>query len=117
MATLHGPATMLMIYIDESDKLENMSLYEAIVRRLRKLDCAGATVVRGIMGYGAQHRIYGSGTLGIPDNRPVTIMVVEHDEKIKAVLPEIEAMIKEGMIITMPATVHKYAAGGARSEM
>jgi PII-like signaling protein len=102
---------MLLIFIDEDDTFETMPLSEAIVRRLRKRDIAGATVLRGIMGYGAQHRIYGSGTLGIPENRPVTILVVEAEEKLLAVLPEISAMVKEGLVVTMDAHVHKYAAG------
>lgn len=106
---------MLMVFIDETDKLDNVPLSEAIVRRARKRDCAGATVIRGIMGYGAQHRIYGSGTLGISDNRPVTIIIVEQESKISEILPEIVAMVPEGMVITVDAFVHKYAAGGMRS--
>ena len=105
-------AKMLLVFIDEDDKFESMTLSEAIVRRLRKRDIAGATVLRGIMGYGAQHRIYGSGTLGIPENRPVTILVVETEERLNAVLPEISAMVKEGLVITIDAHIHKYTAGG-----
>jgi len=115
MSTLSGPAKMLVIYIDETDKLGNMPLYEAILRRLRKRDCAGATVMRGIMGYGAQHRIYGATTLGIPENRPVTITAVESEEKIDNVLQEIADMVQEGMVVTVDAYVQKYTAGRPKS--
>ena len=67
------------------------------------------TVLRGIMGFGAQRRIYGIGTLGIGENRPVTISVVESEEKINGVLPEIEELVKEGLIIIVDAFVQKHA--------
>jgi PII-like signaling protein len=108
--TLIGPAKILWIFIDETDRHETMPLYEAILRRLRMRDVAGGTVMRGIMGYGAQHRIYGSTTLGMADNRPVTIIVIESEEKINAILPEIEAMVPEGLVMVSDTVITKYAA-------
>ncbi len=111
MTEMHGPAKMLLVFIDETDTYEHRPLYETIVRRLMKRDIAGATVVRGIMGYGAQHRLFGSANLlGIAENRPVTVIVVEREERLRAVLPEIEELVKEGLIVMMDATVEKYAA-------
>jgi len=109
--TLQGPVKMLLIFIGEEDKHEHMRLYEAIVRRLRHHEITGATVLRGIMGYGAQHRIYGTGTLGIAENRPITIAVVEKEEKINSVLPEIDDLVKEGLVVIVDAFVQKYSTG------
>ncbi len=105
--TNHGldRAKMLLIFIDEDDTFGAMPLYEAVVRRLRKLDISGATVIRGIMGYGAQHRIFGSKVLGISENRPVTILSIEKEEKLLSALPEIKGMIREGLIAIVEAQV------------
>ncbi len=112
---LHGHSKMLVIFIDEEDRIDHRPLHEAIVRQLRKSDIAGATVLRGIMGYGAQHRITGSGTLGIPEGRPITIIAVDDEAKIVAALPEIEPMVREGLIVLVDAFVRKYSAGPAQS--
>ena len=101
----NGKGKMMLILIDEDDTIEHMPLYEAIVRRLRKLDVAGAQVLRGIMGYGSQHRIFGAGTLGIPDNRPITIVVVESEEKIRRATEEIQAIAPEGLIVIVDAFI------------
>jgi PII-like signaling protein len=111
MAHLHGTAKMLLIFVDETDRHESMPLYEAIMRRLMRRDIAGATVLRGIMGYGAQNRLFGSSRiLGIADNRPVTIMVVDTEARIASVIPEIKELVPEGLILVMDTFVEKYAA-------
>jgi len=101
-----GSGKMMLIFIDEDDTFEHMPLYEAILRRLRKLDVAGAQVFRGIMGYGSQHRIFGQGTLGIPDNRPITIVVIEQEEVISRAIHEIKAIVGEGVIVVIDALIH-----------
>jgi PII-like signaling protein len=106
---LGGKAKMMFIFFDEDDTFEHMPLYEAVIRRLRKLEIAGATVVRGIMGYGSQHRIFGPGTLGIPENRPITIFVVENETKISHATEELKSMIKEGLVVVVDAFVHNFS--------
>ena len=92
-------AILLRIFIGESDKYGGHPLYEAIVRRLRQLDVAGATVHIGVMGYGSHGIVHQKHLFGVSDDRPVTISVVENAEKLRRILPEIQPMVREGLII------------------
>lgn len=100
---MNAPAKLLVIFIDETDSWGNMPLYEAIVRRLRQLDIAGATVHVGIMGYGSHMRVHHKGLFGISDDRPVTISVIDNEEKLRQALPEIRPMVREGLVILLDA--------------
>jgi PII-like signaling protein len=103
---MNPPVKLLVIYVDETDTFESMPLYEAIVRRLQQLDVAGATAQTGVMGFGSHHRLHRKGLFGISDDRPVTISVVESESKIREVLPEIRAMMKEGLVLLIDAELH-----------
>ena len=81
---------MLRIYIDENDRFEGAPLYEAIVKRLKMVDIAGATVFKGIMGYGAKSRVHRKHLLGIGEDLPVMITVVDTEERIRQVLPSLD---------------------------
>jgi uncharacterized protein len=81
------------------------SLYEAIVRRLRQLGVAGATVQHGVMGFGAHMKVHHKRLFGISDDKPVVITVVDNEQKIREVLPEIRSMVKEGLIVLLDAEV------------
>lgn len=105
---LEGRAEMLRIYVDEDDKWEGEPLYEAIVKTLRMMDLAGATVYRGIMGYGAQQRVHRSGFLGISSNLPVMITVVDTSEKIRKAISALDTMVDEGLIVLSEVDVIKY---------
>jgi len=90
---------ILMVFCDQTDLWKNEeSLYEAIVRKLHRQGILGATVLGGIMGYGVHRRIHKKGLLGISDERPILILAVDEEEKLRAVLPVIVPMVKEGMI-------------------
>jgi uncharacterized protein len=102
---MNTPSKLLLIFLDENDVWGQTPLYEAIVRRLRRLDVAGATVQVGIMGFGQHSRLHRPGLFGIPDDRPVTISVVESEEKLRQVLPEIRGMVEEGLFILVDAEV------------
>jgi PII-like signaling protein len=95
---IQTPAKLLTIFIDETDTWNNTPLYEAIVRRLRQLDVAGATVHIGAMGYGSHGKVHRKRLFGVSDDRPVTISVVENAEKLRGILPEIQPMVREGLI-------------------
>ncbi len=95
---IEAPAKMLLIFIDETDTWHNASLHEAIVRVLEQNGIAGATVVTGTMGYGIHRRIHRKGLLGVSDDKPLTITAVDNEEKLRAVLPLIRPMIREGLI-------------------
>jgi PII-like signaling protein len=92
------PQKMLIIFIDQTDRWRDRSLYEAIVQVLARHEIAGATVMSGIMGYGIHRRIHQKGLFGVSDEKPVTIVVIDNEEKIRAVLPGIFPMVKEGLV-------------------
>ena len=105
------PVKMLLIYVDETDLWETGTLYEAIVRRLRQLGVSGATVQTGIMGFGSHGKVHHKRLFGISDDRPVIITVVDSEALIRHVLPEIRAMVREGLMVLLDAEVVEAAAG------
>jgi hypothetical protein len=104
-----GAAKMLRIYIGQDDKWEDKPLYEAIVLRLRQMDVAGATVYKGVMGYGAQQRMHKSSRLGLSRDMPIMITVVDKEEKIRNILPVLDEMVAEGLLVLSDVEVIKYA--------
>jgi uncharacterized protein len=99
------PAKLLMIFVKESDTWHEAPLYRAVVDRLRQLDIAGATAHTGILGFGYHRRVHHKGLFGIADDRPVTITVVDEEARLRAVIPELQAMINEGLLLLMDAEV------------
>jgi PII-like signaling protein len=91
---------LLVIIIGENDKWEDVPLYEAITRKLFQLHVPGATVQRGIMGYGShQKRLHRQQLFGISDDRPVTISVVYQEEPLRTtVIPAIQALVRHGLM-------------------
>jgi PII-like signaling protein len=83
----------------ESDKWQGEPLYEAIVKRLRLMDIAGATVYRGILGYGVKGHKHQSGRLGFSGDLPVMISVVDSEDKLAKATNEIESMMQDGIIV------------------
>jgi uncharacterized protein len=99
-------ASLLMtVYVDETDMRDEIPLYEAIVRRLLHHNIAGATVVSGTMGYGRHGRVHHKRLFGVSDDRPVVVLVVDQESKIRAVVPEIKAMVQEGLVTVAPVEV------------
>ncbi len=94
---------MLQIYVDETDNWETTPLYEAIVRRLRQLDVAGATAHAAMMGFGSHRKVHHKRLFGVSDDRPVVITVVDTEEKLRAVIPELQRMVYEGMMVLLDA--------------
>ncbi len=106
---LIGKAKMLRIHIGEHDKWEGAPLYEAIVKRAAQLDIAGATVYRGILGYGAHKRIHRHKTLALSSDDPIMISMVDEEEKINGMITALEGMIGGGCLIAVSdVTVVKY---------
>jgi PII-like signaling protein len=100
---MRAPVKMLVIYVDETDVWgqTHTPLYEALVRRIRQLGMAGATAQAGIMGFGSHHKVHHARLFGISDDRPVVVTVVDEEEKIRGILPEIQSMVREGMIVLL----------------
>jgi hypothetical protein len=99
------PVKMLVIYVDETDLWGTVTLYEAIVRRLRQLGVAGATAQSGMMGFGSHGKVHRKRLFGVSDDRPVMITVVDTESKIREVVPEIRGMVKEGLVVLLDAEV------------
>jgi PII-like signaling protein len=106
---LEGRAKMLRVYIGEDDRWEGEPLHEAIVKKLRMMDVAGSTVYRGIMGYGAQQRLHRkSGWLGLSTDLPIMVSVIDAEEKIRRVLPVLDEMVDEGLVVLSDVEIIKY---------
>jgi uncharacterized protein len=101
-------AELLRIFIGESDHYHAKPLYEAIVLEARKRGMAGATVLRGIMGFGANSRVHTAKILRISEDLPIIIEIVDNPERIAAFLPELDKMIQEGLITLERARVIAY---------
>ncbi|MCC6589103.1 MAG: DUF190 domain-containing protein [Bryobacterales bacterium] len=93
-----SPTKMLIIMVDETDMWEDVPLYEAIIRRLVRHDIAGATALAGIMGYGIHGKIHRRGLFGVSDDRPVAVLSVDTEDKLRAALPDIRPMVREGVM-------------------
>lgn len=104
---LEGKAKMLRIHFGEDDKWEGKPLYEAIVAKCRELDIAGATVFRGIEGYGASTLIHKAHLLRSSD-RPIMVSVIDTDDNIKRLLPVLDEMVHEGLIAMSEVEVIRY---------
>ena len=96
---LQGTAKMMQLFLGEADLFDGEPLYEEIVKRLRMLDIAGATVYRGVLGYGAKGHTHREHFLHISKDLPVMIEVVDAPEKIQKAAQAIEEMMEEGLIL------------------
>ena len=105
---LEGRAKMLRVYIDEGDTWEGAPLYEAILKTLRMMDVAGATVYRGVLGYGARQRLHRSAYLGLAHNLPIMITVVDSAEKVLRAISVLDEMVGAGLIVLSDVEVIKY---------
>jgi uncharacterized protein len=95
----------LTIYLNEADMSGDVPLHEDIVRRLLHLDVAGATVMRGSMGYGRHGRLHRKRLFGVSDDSPVMIVAVDDEARIRSVIPELRAVVLEGLITVQEVEV------------
>lgn len=101
---------LLRIFIGESDHWQGTPLYEAIVLKARELHLAGATVLRGPMGFGANSRMHTAKLLRLSEDLPLIVEIVDAKEKIDAFMPYIDEMVQEGLVTIEPVEVIKYRA-------
>jgi uncharacterized protein len=101
-------AELLRIFIGESDKHHGRPLYEVIVQTARKMGLAGATVLRGIMGFGAHSRVHTAKILRLSEDLPIVIEIVDKPERIALLLPEIDSLISEGLVTLEKVRVLAY---------
>jgi PII-like signaling protein len=105
---LEGQGKLLRIFIGESDSWHGKPLYQAIVEHVREAGLAGATVVRGIEGFGADSRIHTARILRLSEDLPVLIEIVDSEEKIRAIMPDLDEMIGEGLVTLESVEVVAY---------
>lgn len=103
-----GERTLMRIFIGENDKHEGRPLYEALLHRFREKGLAGATVLRGVAGFGASSKVHTDKVLRLSLDLPLIIEVVETEEAIQTVLPDLDRMIGGGLITLERARVIMY---------
>ena len=108
MHGLTGERTLMRIHIGERDKFKGRPLYESIVHLMRERGFAGATVFRGVMGFGASAGIHTEKVLRLSTDLPLVVETVESEEKIQALLPELDEMMGGGLITLERAKVVIY---------
>jgi PII-like signaling protein len=113
---IEGKGLLARIYIGESDKWQGKPLYQGIVAFLREKGIAGATVLRGIEGYGAKSHLHTSRILQLSQDLPVLIEIVDEEDRLRAVLPELDAMVADGLITLERVEVLAYRAGRDASD-
>lgn len=108
-------AILLRIFIGESDKWQHKPLYEAIVLKARELHLAGATVLRGPMGFGKSSRLHTSKILRLSMDLPLVIEIVDSEEKINSFLPVLDEMVGGGLVTTEKVKVVHYRSAGSET--
>jgi uncharacterized protein len=105
---LPSEAELLRIFIGENDKHGGRPLYELIVEAARRRGMAGATVLRGLLGFGAHSRIHTAKILRISEDLPIVIEIVDRPDRIESFLPELDDLMKEGMVTLEKVRVIAY---------
>ena len=103
-------AVLLRIFTGENDRHNHQPLYEAIVLKAREMHLAGATVLRGSMGFGHSSRLHTTKILRLSEDLPIVIEIVDSQEKIDAFLPVLDSMMGSGLVTIEKATVLQYGA-------
>ena len=109
--TLNSNGVLLRVFIGESDRFEGQPLHEAIVRKVRDLGLAGATVLRGSSGFGAHSVVHKSSLLEMSADLPIVIEIVDTPDKVQILTPHLEKMVLEGMITMEHVTILMYQHG------
>jgi PII-like signaling protein len=111
-----GEGKLLRIFIGESDHYEGKPLYQALVERARSEGLAGATVIRGIEGYGASSHVHTSRILRLSEDLPIIIEIVDTAENVERILPMVDEMVGDGMVTVERVEVLTYRAQGRKAE-
>ncbi len=105
---LEGSALRLTVYIGENDQAHHRPLYSEIVHRAHRAGLAGASVFRGLEGYGASSTIHTSRILSLSEDLPIAVVIVDAAERIRAFLPELDALVTEGLVTLDEVDVVRY---------
>jgi PII-like signaling protein len=108
--TVPEEGCLLRVFVGESTPVDGKPAFEAIVRKARELGLAGATVLRGVMGFGATSRIHAAHLLSLSDDLPVVVEIVDGRERIERILPYIDEVLTDGLVTLERAEVRMYRA-------
>lgn len=105
---IEGKGKALVVLVGETDQWHHRPLYAAIVEKARELGMAGATVTRGMMGFGANSRVHSASILRLSEDLPVRIEIYDTEERIQRLLPVLDEMVTEGVVATWDVVIEKY---------
>ncbi len=111
---LEGHGLLLRVFIGEADRWRGRPLYEALVAEARERGLAGATVTRGVLGFGAKSRLHSAKVLRLSEDLPLVVEIVDREDRIRAFLPVCDEMIGDGLVTLERVEVLKYSPGPAR---
>ncbi|HEV7961659.1 MAG TPA: DUF190 domain-containing protein [Actinoplanes sp.] len=109
---IEGAALRLTIFVGEDDTWHHKPLYHEIVHRAHLAGMAGASVLRGIEGFGASSRIHTTRLLSLSDDLPVAVVIVDQEDRVRAFLPQLDELVNEGLVIVDPVEVIRYVGRG-----
>ena len=104
-----GPGLRVRIYVGETDHWHGRPLYDALVVRARELGLAGATVLRGVEGFGAHSRLHTAKVLRLSENLPMVVEIVDREDRVRTFLDACDAMIDGGLVTVDPVEILKYS--------
>jgi PII-like signaling protein len=113
--SLQGSAMRLTIFVGESDQWHHHPVYTEVVHRAHAAGLAGASVLRGIEGFGASSLVHTSRLLSLSTDLQVAVVIVDEQEKIEAFLPQLDGLVTEGLVILDPVTVVTYVGRSAEA--
>jgi len=113
--TIPKEGALLRIFLGERDRYEGKLLYQAIVRKAREHHLAGATVLRGLMGFGRNSRMHTAKLLSLSEDLPIVVEIVDSREKINLLLPWLDEVVKDGLVTLEKVQVIRYAGEGRKS--
>ncbi|MCW2673505.1 MAG: uncharacterized protein JWP14_2094 [Frankiales bacterium] len=111
---LTGPAQRLTIFVGESDRWHHHSLTSEILQRAHRAGLAGASVFRGVSGFGASGLVHTTHVLSLSDDLPMAVVIVDTEERIELFLPQLDELISEGLVIVDDVRVVRYVGGSER---
>jgi PII-like signaling protein len=108
-----GRGKRLTVFVGESDRWHHHALYAEIVRRAQDAGLAGASVLRGIEGFGVSAQVHTTRLLSLNENLPVVVVIVDEPDRIERFVPELDELISEGLVVIDDVEVVRYGADGA----
>lgn len=112
---LEGEQKLLRVFIGEQDKWEGLPLYEAIVKEARALGMAGATVIKGCLGFGRKAHIHTAKLLYLSEDLPIVVEIVDTEERINKLLPKLDQMVRDGLVTLEKVQVVMYRADAPKT--